>query len=53
MVKFEEVLKKKGFDSVKQYHRMVSNVDLTSMENLIAFNLWKEIDGTKNGLINL
>lgn len=49
----EEFVKAMGFDSVKEFHRLVASVDLSTPEKLKAFEDWKENDGTKEGLLAL
>lgn len=49
----EELVKLKGFDSLEEFNRMVSSVDLTTAENLKAFKDWQMNDGTKEGLEKL
>jgi len=49
----EEIFKHHGFDSLKEFNRMVANVDLTNTEKLKAFEDWLQNDGTKEGLLKL
>lgn len=42
-----------GFADAKEWHRMVSEADLSTPGLLQAFNEWKERDGTKSGLTAL
>jgi hypothetical protein len=39
-----------GFDSEKEFHKMVSSVDLANPIKLQAFLNWRDNDGTKKGL---
>lgn len=49
----EKIVKQYGFDSLKEFNRMVVDVDLTSIDKLKAFRDWQENDGTKNGLLKI
>jgi hypothetical protein len=49
----EELVKQMGFGSLEEYHRLVANVDLSTLEKLNAFNEWKNEDGTKEGILKL
>lgn len=49
----EEIVKQYGFDSLEEFNKMVSNVDLTTLDKLKAFKDWQEKDGTKDGLLKL
>ena len=49
----KKFVKKYGFDSVNEFHKMMANVDLGSVEKLQAFEVWKEYNGTKKGLSKL
>lgn len=48
---FEELVIKKGFESEKEFHKLVSSPDISSPETFERFNQWKQNDGTKQGLI--
>ena len=49
----QQIVNELGFESVEEYYRLISNVDLTSSEKLIAFYIWEKEDGTKSGLKKL
>lgn len=49
----EEIVKELGFESEKEFHKMVSEVDLTDPSKMLKFLDWKQNDGTKQGLINI
>ena len=49
----EDIVKECGFESLKEYHRLVCEVDLTNQINLIEFTNWKNEDGTKKGLLEI
>lgn len=49
----EETVIGYGFESLNEFYKLISNVDLTSQEKYIAFKEWQEKDGTKVGLLNL
>jgi len=49
----DELLKAKGFENEDEFNRLISNVDLTDSCNLLNFNIWKEKDGTKSGLLKV
>ena len=53
MNKMEEIVKQYGFDSLKEFNNMVANVDLGSPDKIVAFENWRENDGTKEGLLKL
>jgi hypothetical protein len=46
-------IKDKGFESLEELSRMVAAVDLSTPEKIIAFRLWKNYDGSKEGLMDL
>ncbi len=46
----EDFVKEMGFDSEKEFHKMVSSVDLTNPLKMKLFLRWKEEDGSKKGL---
>ncbi|MNL99614.1 hypothetical protein D3C81_94920 [compost metagenome] len=46
----EETLKRFGFASQEEFNKMVSEVDLSDLKDLIAFKDWQNNDGTKDGL---
>ena len=47
----EEIVKQMGFKSEKEFHKLVSSVDLTDTINMQMFLQWKQNDGTKKGLL--
>lgn len=49
----EELLKELGFDNINEFNKLVASADLSSPEKLDAFKLWKEKDGSKEGLLKL
>lgn len=49
----EKILKENGFESLKEFHSMIANVDLDSPDKIVAFKNWQKIDGTKEGLLKL
>ena len=52
-INMEELIKKMGFESVGEFHRLVATTDISSPEKLEAFKRWQEGDGTKDGLLKL
>jgi hypothetical protein len=50
---FETAVRENGFTDVAEFNRMVANVDLSTGQNLAAFEAWKKVDGTKEGLLRL
>ena len=46
----EEIVKEMGFDSLEEYHSMVSNFPMSSQLAFDSFEQWKRDDGTKKGL---
>jgi len=49
----EEFVKEQGFNSLKEFNKMVSGIDLSTNDKLKEFKDWKENDGTKIGLCKL
>jgi hypothetical protein len=49
----EGIVKKFGFESLKEFHNLIANVDLTSPEKIAKFKKWQGTDGTKTGLLKL
>jgi hypothetical protein len=50
----EELIKRMGFDSLREWQMLVANVPgLTDSKKLKAFEDWKDNDGTKEGLLKL
>ena len=49
----EEIVKQLGFESEKEFHKMVSSVDLTISEKMKQFLAWRDNDGTKEGLLKI
>ncbi len=49
----EEMALAMGFESLEEFNRMVSDVDLSTPEKLKSFKDWQENDGTKEGLLKL
>ena len=48
-----EFVKEQGFNSLKEFNKMVSGIDLSTNDKLKKFKDWKENDGTKIGLCKL
>jgi hypothetical protein len=38
----EELVKAQGFENEKEFHKLVSSIDLTDPCKLLLFNIWKE-----------
>ena len=53
MKELKELVKEMGFESEKEFHKMVANVDLSDPNKMKKFLEWKENDGTKQGLIKI
>jgi len=49
----DEFVKEQGFNSLKEFNKMVSGIDLSTNDKLKQFKYWKENDGTKIGLYKL
>lgn len=49
----EEIVKEMGFESEKEFHKMVASVELTNPIKMKLFLDWKENDGTKEGLLKI
>lgn len=53
MSAFEELAIKLGFENLKQMNELIASVDLTTPTRYTAFQHWKEVDGTKDGLLKV
>jgi len=49
----EELIKELGFESLEEWSLLISNVDLSDGKKLMAFEIWRHEDGTKEGLLKL
>jgi len=49
----DELVQEKGFENLKEFHKLVSNLDLSDASKLQAFRKWQLTDGTKKGLLAL
>ena len=49
----EKLVKKLGFESLEEWHRLIANVDLSTRMKIDDFEDWKHDDGTKEGLLEL
>ncbi|MGV6816151.1 MAG: hypothetical protein ACWA44_02640 [Thiotrichales bacterium] len=49
----EDLVKELGFESVQEYHKLVSTADISTVEKMVAFEKWKKEDGSKEGLLKL
>ena len=49
----DELAREMGFIDFNEMARLTSHVDISTPEKLAAFNLWKNNDGTKYGLLCL
>ena len=49
----EEIVKQMGFENEKEFHKMVSDIDLSNPIKMQKFLKWREEDGTKNGLLKV
>jgi len=47
------VVEKYGFKSLKEFHRLVADLDLSSPDKIQKFTNWREQDGTKESLLKL
>jgi len=52
-MELEDLVKKNGFESEREFHKLVSSVNLSSPQKMAAFKKWKEEDGTKEGILKL
>ena len=50
---FDEVAKSNGFSDAYELHRLVAQVDISTVEKMAAFKKWQRDDGTKAGLLRL
>ncbi|MCK5016353.1 MAG: hypothetical protein KAS32_04700 [Candidatus Peribacteraceae bacterium] len=49
----KDIVKEYGFESAAEFHKMISAIDISTTDKLLAFRTWKETDGTKEGLSKL
>ena len=42
-----------GFESIEEWHKLVSSIDISTPDKVIAFTKWKIEDGSKQGLLKL
>lgn len=49
----EDLVKELGFDSVAEYHKLVAAADISTPEKMADFQIWKNEDGSKEGLLKL
>lgn len=49
----EELVKECGFESLKEFNNLISNIDLSTAEKIKNFKDWQNNDGTKEGLLKL
>ena len=47
----EEIVKSQGFNSLKEFNHLVSNIQLNSAAEITNFKNWKNNDRTKKGLL--
>jgi len=53
MITMDMVAMANGFEDAAEMNRMVARVDIQTDEELRKFTIWKETDGTKEGLEKL
>jgi hypothetical protein len=49
----EELVRLNGFTDVKEFNKLIANVDLSSLLKRETFKHWQHEDGTKEGLLKL
>lgn len=49
----EDIVKMMGFDSVGEFHKLNSSVDISTPTKMSEYVQWKDEDGTKEGLLKL
>lgn len=49
----EDAIKEFGFESEKEFHRLVASVDLSTPAKRTTFKDWQFNDGSKEGLLRL
>ena len=49
----DEFFQNAGFKDAKEAHHMIASVDLTDRKTWNYFEVWKEVDGTKDGLLKV
>lgn len=49
----DELARQMGFLDFKEMSSLIAHVDISTPERLAAFNLWKQSDGSKYGLLCL
>lgn len=53
MATLDELVRKAGFESEKEFHGLIASFDLSTPKKYSAFKKWQEEDGTKEGLLKL
>jgi len=46
----ESYLKERGFNNENEFFKMISSYRMESNKDIVSFNVWKNEDGTKEGL---
>ena len=49
----EKIVKKYGFESLKEFNKLISSVDLSDPNIFIKFKMWQKTDGSKAGLLKV
>ena len=49
----EKMLKSLGFESEKEFHKLVSSVDLSTITKIEAFKRWQNADCSTDSLLKL
>jgi len=50
-IDFNEMVIVNGFENIIEFHKLISSVDLSTVENIVEFKKWQTDDGTKKGLL--
>jgi len=49
----EKWVKELGFKNLKEWHKLIADIDITTPEKAQLFLNWRNDDGTKTGLLKL
>lgn len=49
----DELAKQLGFADAREMNKLIASINLTTTVRQVAFQHWKEVDGTKTGLLKV
>jgi hypothetical protein len=52
-ISLEEIVKENGFESEKEFNKLVASVDISTYEKVVRFKKWQHEDATKEGLLKI